>query len=62
MGEHGRVVCLDVLVEAQGPGAARFNSEASIALRVSNGSRRRSSPSSLIRSKAYRITLVPWRR
>jgi hypothetical protein len=41
--EHGRTDGLDVLVETQG--AARFNSEASVALRVSNGSRRISSPS-----------------
>jgi hypothetical protein len=44
------------------PGAARQSKLASVALRTASGLRRRSSPSSSIRSKAYRKTLASWRR
>src|SRR5207249_10615442 len=44
------------------PDAARLNTDANVALLVSSGSRRRSSPFNSIRSKAYRNTLASWRR
>jgi hypothetical protein len=55
MGEDGRAIVSDVLVEMPGPALARI--DASVALRTSSGSRRRSSPFNSIRSKANRNTL-----
>ena len=60
MGEHGRAVGLDCSLRRR-PDAARVNN-ASVALRVSNGSRRMLSPFNSISSKAYRNTLASWRR
>ena len=44
------------------PGAARASRLTSVALRTASGSRRRSSPFSSIRSKAYRNALASWWR
>src|SRR5262249_37302474 len=44
------------------PDATRLIRDAKVLLRVSSGSRRRSSLSSSIRSKTYRNTLASWRR
>src|SRR6516165_6497457 len=51
VGEHGRAVALDMLIEPNaGPALATI--DASVALRTSSGSRRRSTPFNSIRSKA----------
>jgi len=51
MGENGRAVAFDMLVESM-PGRALATIDASVALRTSSGSRRRSSPFNSMRSKA----------
>ena len=61
MVEDGRAIALDMLVEPDA-GPALASTLASVALRTSSGSRRRSSPFSSIRSKAYRNVLSSWRR
>jgi hypothetical protein len=61
MGEDGRAVALDMLVEPDA-GAGLATIDANVALRTSSGSRRRSSPFSSIRSKAYRNVLSSSRR
>jgi hypothetical protein len=58
---HLAVIVLQVLIQPQ-PESALARTEASVALRTSSGSRRRSSPFSSIRSKAYRKTLASCRR
>jgi hypothetical protein len=52
MGEDGRGVALDVLVEPDAGLSLGQRQDASAALRTSSGSRRRSSPLSSIRSRA----------
>src|SRR5262249_17073908 len=61
VGEDGRAVAFQMLVEAQAK--ASFGQHTSkCGLRTSIGSRRLSSPFSSIRSKAYRNVLSSWRR
>ena len=60
VGEDGRAVALNMLLNRM-PGLALATIDASAALRTSSGSRRRSSPFSSIRSKAYR-NVLSWRR
>ena len=56
MGENGRAIALDMLIEPDA-GLALATIDASVALRTSSGSRRKSSPFNSIKSKAYRNTL-----
>ena len=62
MGEDGRAVAFHVCSLNLMPGLALGTIDASVALRTSSGSRRRSSPFCSIRSKAYRNVLSSWRR
>jgi hypothetical protein len=57
--EHGRAIVLEMLIE-QDARRCLGQDEASVALRVTRGSRRRSSPSSSSRSKAHKSTLSSW--
>src|SRR5262249_44024985 len=61
MGEDGRAVASICSLNRM-PGPALATIDASVALRTSSGSRRKSSPFSSIRSKAYRNVRSSWRR